>query len=52
MYDYLKLEVADAVSDETLRNFCKTSVEQIKWLERNGVRFNSTLSPIKTSYPG
>ncbi|OCC25632.1 hypothetical protein MB02_03125 [Croceicoccus estronivorus] len=52
MYNYLKQEVADSVSDETLRNFCNTSVEQIEWLADHGVRFDSTLSPVKTSYPG
>jgi len=52
MYRYLKLEVADAVSDETLRHFCATSNDNIEWLSRHGVQFGSTLSPVKTSYPG
>ncbi|NQV93541.1 MAG: FAD-binding protein [Sphingomonadales bacterium] len=51
MYRYLKLEVADAVADRTLRDFCNTSVENIEWLENYGVQFRGTLSPIKTSYP-
>lgn len=51
MFDYLKLEVGDAVCENSLRNFCETSVEQMEWLKANGVRFNSTLSPVKTSYP-
>ncbi len=52
MYRYLKLEVADAVSDETLRHFCETSNDNIEWLSRHGVQFGSTVSPVKTSYPG
>ncbi len=51
MHEYLKLEVGDAVSDETLKHFCQSSRENLEWLERYGVRFNSTVSPIKTSYP-
>ncbi|WP_417321022.1 FAD-binding protein [Emcibacter sp.] len=51
MYKYLKLEVGDAVQDGTLRDFCETSSESVEWLARHGVRFNSTLSPKKTSYP-
>lgn len=52
MYRYLGLEVADAVSDATLRDFCDTSVEQTEWLSAHGVRFSGTVSPVKTSYPG
>lgn len=52
MYDYLKLEVADAVRDETLLDFCRTSSANIEWLSAHGVRFGSTVSPVKTSYPG
>ena len=52
MYKYLQMEVADAVSSETLRDFCQRSVENIEWLSRHGVAFDSTLSPVKTSYPG
>lgn len=51
MFEYLKQEVGDAVSQETLRDFCENSVEQIAWLEKHGVRFDGALSPIKTSYP-
>ncbi|WP_321393828.1 FAD-binding protein [Emcibacter sp.] len=51
MYKYLKLEVDDVVEDRTLRDFCKTSSESVEWLAGHGVRFNSTLSPKKTSYP-
>lgn len=51
MYAYLKLEVADAVSDATLRAFCAGSPEMIRWLEGNGVPFDGVLCPDKTSYP-
>jgi len=51
MYDYLRLEVGDAVSEETLRRFCESSPAMIEWLERNGVPFEGSLCPYKTSYP-
>ncbi len=51
MYDYLRLEVGEAVSEETLRRFCDSSPAMIEWLERNGVPFEGSLCPYKTSYP-
>jgi 3-oxo-5alpha-steroid 4-dehydrogenase len=51
MYEYLRLEVGDAVSSATLRDFCERSVEMIEWLEAHGVEFDSTVPPCKTSYP-
>src|SRR5438067_13311782 len=51
MYDYLRLEVGDAVSEETLRRFCAESADMIAWLEGNGVPFEGSLCPYKTSYP-
>lgn len=51
MFNYLKMEVRDAIADETLRSFCEQSPESITWLESHGIRFNSTLCPYKTSYP-
>jgi 3-oxo-5alpha-steroid 4-dehydrogenase len=51
MYDYLRLEVGEAVSEETLRRFCVESTEMISWLEANGVPFEGSLCPYKTSYP-
>lgn len=51
MYDYLRLEVGDAVSEETLRRFCAESADMIGWLEANGVPFEGSLCPYKTSYP-
>ena len=51
MRRYLKQEVEDAVSDATLDRFCENSPGLIDWLERQGVRFDSSLAPEKTSYP-
>lgn len=51
MYDYLRTEVGDAVSPETLRAFCDGSVEMLEWLEAHGVPFDGSLCPVKTSYP-
>lgn len=51
MYEYLSKEVGDAVSPGTLRAFCERSVAMIEWLEENGVEFDSSLPPRKTSYP-
>lgn len=51
MHAYLREEVGDAVSQETLRRFCDTSVEQLNWLRRHGVPFEGSLCPYKTSYP-
>jgi len=51
MYEYLSKEVGDAVSQATLRAFCDRSVAMIEWLEQNGVEFDSSLPPRKTSYP-
>ncbi|WP_040406066.1 FAD-binding protein [Amycolatopsis nigrescens] len=51
MYEYLRLEVGDVVSERTLRRFCAESPEMITWLERNGVPFEGSLCPYKTSYP-
>src|SRR6266536_4782624 len=51
MYDYLRLETGDVVSEATLRRFCDGSREMITWLESNGVPFEGSLCPYKTSYP-
>jgi 3-oxo-5alpha-steroid 4-dehydrogenase len=51
MYEYLSKEVGDAVSSATLRKFCDHSVALLEWLEQNGVEFDSSLPPRKTSYP-
>ncbi len=51
MFRYLSLEVQDAVSAETLRDFCEQSAANVKWLMDRGVRFLPNLCPVKTSYP-
>jgi 3-oxo-5alpha-steroid 4-dehydrogenase len=51
MYEYLCIEVGDAVERATLRDFCDRSGEMIEWLEAHGVEFDSTVPPCKTSYP-
>ena len=51
MFDYLKLEVGDAVTPATLRSFCEGSAGQVAWLAGHGVPFEGSLCPDKTSYP-
>ena len=51
MFNYLKQEVIDAVSDETLRDFCQQSSNNIDWLIEQGVPFDATTYDEKTSYP-
>ncbi|MCX5044725.1 FAD-binding protein [Aldersonia sp. NBC_00410] len=51
MMAYLRLEVGDAVSEETLEKFVRTSPEMIQWLSDQGVPFDSSLCPYKTSFP-
>jgi 3-oxo-5alpha-steroid 4-dehydrogenase len=52
MFNYLKLELGDVVSEPTLRRFCDESAANLAWLESHGVPFGSAFSPAKTSYPG
>ena len=51
MLTYLRLEVGDAVSPQTLESFVAQSPDMIQWLTDRGVPFDSTLCPYKTSYP-
>lgn len=51
MFDYLRLEVEDAVSEPTLRRFCDDSRDLLAWLESLGARYASNPNPPKTSYP-
>jgi 3-oxo-5alpha-steroid 4-dehydrogenase len=51
MHDYLRHEVGDAVSADTLRRFCRDSAGMLTWLEEQGVPFDASLCPFKTSYP-
>ena len=51
MFSYLRREVGDVVSEETLRRFCEQSPAMIDWLMDHGVPFDPSLCPFKTSYP-
>ena len=51
MFGYLSLEVGDAVSPHTLREFCDGSADMLAWLVSHGVPFEGSLCPDKTSYP-
>jgi 3-oxo-5alpha-steroid 4-dehydrogenase len=52
MFNYLRLEVRDAVDEATLRSFCEQSLANLHWLEGLGVPFPpSDVPPRKTSYP-
>ncbi|MDR3419374.1 MAG: FAD-binding protein [Nevskia sp.] len=51
MYNYLRLETGDSVSERTLRRFCDDSRGLIEWLESIGASFESSAPPPKTSYP-
>ncbi len=51
MFQYLRQECGDAVSEPTLRAFCDGSLELLSWLEGLGVEFSSHPAPPKTSYP-
>jgi 3-oxo-5alpha-steroid 4-dehydrogenase len=51
MFRYLSLEVKGVVSEETLRDFCDQSANNLGWLEQHGVPFEASLCPVKTSYP-
>ena len=52
MFKYLKMEVDDAVSDNTLKHFCDQSIENLDWLASNNVQFAGNVPAEKTSYPG
>ena len=51
MYSYLKKEIAGAIQDATLRDFCNSSAENLKWLETHGVEFGCRVDEEKRSYP-
>ncbi|MDJ0393375.1 FAD-binding protein [Rhodococcus sp. G-MC3] len=51
MFAYLSKEVGDAVGQATLRRFCDDSPAMIEWLKDQGVPFEASLCPYKTSYP-
>ena len=51
MFNYLKMEVGNIVSDACLKDFCKRSAPTIDWMQSHGVDLRSTVWPKKTSYP-
>jgi 3-oxo-5alpha-steroid 4-dehydrogenase len=51
MFNYLMQETGDAVSEDTLRQFCEDSPASLEWLKELGVPFQASLCPFKTSYP-
>ncbi|MFI7194229.1 FAD-binding protein [Nocardia nova] len=51
MFTYLAQEAGDAVGTATLRRFVDGSPAMIEWLTRQGVPFEGSLCPYKTSYP-
>jgi 3-oxo-5alpha-steroid 4-dehydrogenase len=51
MVGYLSMEVGDAVSAATVREFCAGSAAMIGWLADHGVPFEGSLCLEKTSYP-
>jgi 3-oxo-5alpha-steroid 4-dehydrogenase len=51
MYKYLRRETDNVVSADTLGEFCRESPQMLRWLEEQGVPFDSSLCPYKTSYP-
>lgn len=51
MFHYLKHEVKDAVTPQTLRKFCEDSPANYNWVLGNGVRYSGNLFAKKTSYP-
>ncbi|SIP98627.1 FAD-binding protein [Marinobacterium stanieri] len=52
MFHYLQQEVQGVVSDATLKRFCDTSVDNLRWLETMGTPYTHSVPPGgKTSYP-
>ena len=51
MFNYLRLETGDIVSEETLRRFCENSAGDLDWLMSHGVQFSGPVWKQKTSYP-
>jgi len=51
MLAYLKQEVGDIISPDTLQAFCAQSSDNEAWLTQRGVRFEGKLWNKKTSYP-
>jgi len=50
MFNYLNFE-GTPVSEETLRTFCESSADNVRWLQEKGVQFESTVYERRTAYP-
>ena len=50
-FSYLRAEIGDVVSDATLRRFARGGPEMIDWLQCQGLEFEGSVCPYKTSYP-
>ncbi|MCU0848764.1 MAG: FAD-binding protein [Spirochaetes bacterium] len=51
MHGYLRRETGGAVTPKELKHFCKTSRENIMWLEQNGLSFPDKFYKQKTTQP-
>lgn len=51
MFQYLSMEVGDAITSQTLRRFCEGSAADVEWLMRHGVEYNRNAILEKTAYP-
>lgn len=51
MAAYLRQEVGNVVSSDTVSRYARASAGNIKWLESHGVQFGSELFKGKTTYP-
>lgn len=51
MLAYLQIETDGVVSDETLKRFVDNSPGMIRWLEQQGLEWEGSVCPYKTSYP-
>ncbi len=52
MFNYLKMEIGEIVSDTCLQEFCDQSAETVEWMIGHNVDMRPTLWPKKTSFPG
>jgi 3-oxo-5alpha-steroid 4-dehydrogenase len=51
MYEYLAYETGGKIHKKTLRTFCKTSLENLVWLQKLGVVFPESYFSKKTTQP-
>jgi 3-oxo-5alpha-steroid 4-dehydrogenase len=51
MYQYLQIELKDAVKPETLKKYCYGADKDLEWLAEHGVPFRGDAYLEKTAYP-